>query len=69
MLWPKHQKHIVTKIHQEKGVEAKSGPESATGDISSRHLFWSLPLFPYFHLSLLPSSSSAGLPGILVINV
>lgn len=76
MLWPIHQKHTnlinensVTEIHPEKTADAKSGLEAAIGGISpSRHLVLPLPLFPHFLLSLLPASSSVGLPGILMIN-
>lgn len=59
----------VTKIHQGKRNEAKSGPESAFGDFSAWASYFCLPLPSlFFYFLLFPSSSSVGLPGILMIN-
>lgn len=61
----------VIEIHQQQRTEAKSCPESAISDMTSScasYFCLSLSSFSYFPLPLLPSSSSVGLPRILMIN-
>lgn len=58
----------VTEIHQGKRIEAKSGPESATGGTSSCASYFCLSLLLSPTFLSLSSSSPVGVPGILMIH-